>query len=81
MHSVTNGKENNMQVPRGTIIQVGSLKRTVWDVLYSLIDNDYADIEFKDKNGNYGHYKSSYDGGKVTFPSGAVFDYENAKEV
>jgi len=70
-----------MNIPRGTIIQVGLMKRTIGRVLYSYIDYDYADIEFTDENGNYGHYKSSYDGGKIIFQCGTVFDYEKAREI
>ena len=67
------------RIPRGTVIQVGNLKRTVHRVLYCWVDEGYADIEFTDPNDQYGHYKSSYDKGEIFFPNGTVFDYSNTK--
>lgn len=67
------------RVERGTVIEVGKLRRTVGTTLYVWIDSGYADIEFKDPNGDYGHYKSSYDKGRIIFPNGTVFDYNNTK--
>lgn len=67
------------RIPRGTVIQVGNLKRTVQRTMYCWIDEGYADIEFTDPNDQYGHYKSSYDKGKIFFPNGTVFDYSNTK--
>lgn len=70
-------------IPRGTILEavVGDrlLQRTVATTLYCEINYGYADIEFIDLNGDYGHYKSGYDKGRIIFPSGVVFDYSNTK--
>lgn len=62
-------------VPRGTLIYANGICRDVETILYCSIDTEYADIEFKDHNGDYGHYKSSYDGGEVVFPNGTKFVY------
>ena len=66
-------------IPRGTIIEANidgrAVKRTVTRTLFCDINTGYADIEFQDENGQYGHYKSGYDKGKIIFPHGVVFDY------
>jgi hypothetical protein len=35
----------------------------------------YADVEFIDSYGNYRHYKSYYDKGKIIFQDGTVLNY------
>ena len=66
-------------IPSGTIIEACGLRRTVKKTMYCEINDGYADIEFEDPNGDYGHYKSGYDKGKIIFPSGVVFDYSKGE--
>lgn len=68
-------------IPRGTVIEALGLRRTVKTAMFCDINPGYADIEFEDLNGNYGHYKSGYDKGRIIFPDGVIFDYrkENAQ--
>ena len=66
-------------IPSGTIIEALGLRRTVKRMMFCDINYGYADIEFTDMNGQYGHYKSGYDKGKIIFPSGVVFDYSKIK--
>ena len=69
-------------IPRGTVIEALGLQRTVARSLFVDINIGYADIEFQDENGQYGHYKSGYDKGRIIFPDGVIFDYrkENVNE-
>ena len=62
-------------IPRGTVIEALGLRRTVATTMFCDINPGYADIEFKDLNGNYGHYKSGYDKGRIIFPDGVIFDF------
>ena len=62
-------------VPRGTVIEALGLRRKIANTLLCDINTGYADIEFQDENGNYGHYKSGYDKGRIIFPDGVIFDY------
>ena len=70
-------------IDRGTIIEAvvdgRILRRTVATTMHCDINTGYADIEFVDPNGNYGHYKSSYDKGRIIFPNGVVFDYNKVR--
>ena len=67
------------QIPRGTIIEALGLRREVWTSMFCDINIYYADIEFKDKEGRYGHYKSGYDKGRIIFPDGVIFDYSKGE--
>lgn len=62
-------------IPKGTVIEALGIKRKVARVMFCDINSGYADIEFQDENGQYGHYKSGYDKGRIIFPDGVVFDY------
>lgn len=70
-------------IPRGTVIEAvvdgRTLRRTVATTMFCDINEGYADIEFKDPEGNYGHYKSSYDKRRIIFPNGVIFDYNGAR--
>lgn len=65
-------------VERGDIIICKSVRAIVDKILfqdlynYEDITRSYADIEFKDQNGNYHHWKSGLDGGYIDY-----YDDEN----
>lgn len=60
-------------VERGDIINCKGIRAVVDEILFQDLYNNeditrsYADIEFKDQNGNYRHWKSSYDGGYIEY--------------
>lgn len=54
------------EIKIGDVIECGGVKVEVGEILHQDYWNGYGwDVEFKDKNGNYRHWKQEYDGGKL----------------
>ena len=71
-----------IELRRGDKIIACNETVTVGDILFQHIDtgSDYtkafADVEFRDSKGNYRHYQSWNDGGKIQLKNGKEFEFE-----
>ena len=74
-------RDKTIEVRPGDKITVGKDTATVGDVLFQdvFLGDDYimatADVEFKDDKGNYRHWQSWSDGGKLTTKSGEEYEF------
>lgn len=72
-----------LKVTKGMKIEAFGERVTIGDIIYQFCDtaeNSYrkpwADIEFRDSNGNYRHWQSWSDGGKLILQNGTEYKFE-----